>query len=88
MKVVETGRNAILVCEAAGDPPPSVYWVKDTLRLEPDPRYSILDQGQLRGKIMNSSWISAHKACVAQMTHLHYRSLKNNFVFQCRIASN
>ena len=50
MKVVETGRNAILVCEAAGDPPPSVYWVKDTLRLEPDPRYSILDQGQLRGK--------------------------------------
>ena len=52
MKVVETGRNAILFCEAAGDPPPSVYWVKDTLRLEPDPRFSILDQGALRGKIV------------------------------------
>ena len=49
MKVVETGRNAILVCEAGGDPPPIVYWVKDTLRLEPDPRFSILDQGPLSG---------------------------------------
>ena len=50
MKVVETGRNAILVCEAVGEPPPNVYWVKDTLRLDPDPRYSIVEQGQLKGK--------------------------------------
>ena len=75
MKVVETGRNAILVCEAAGDPPPSVYWVKDTLRLEPDPRYSILDQGQLRGEIMIGFMGT-------------FRSLKSCSIFQFRIASN
>jgi hypothetical protein len=50
MKVVETGRNAILVCEATGDPQPNIYWVKDTIRLKPNPRYSILEQGKLRGE--------------------------------------
>ena len=28
MKVVEKGRNAVLVCEAGGDPNPTVTWIK------------------------------------------------------------
>ena len=28
MKVVEKGRNAVLVCEARGDPSPTVTWIK------------------------------------------------------------
>lgn len=50
MKVIEKGRNAILVCEASGDPEVEVYWVKDTMRLEPNPRYTVLDQGNYRGE--------------------------------------
>ena len=30
MKVVEKGRNAVLVCEAGGDPNPTVTWIKVT----------------------------------------------------------
>ena len=70
MKVVETGRNAILVCEAVGDPPPNVYWVKDTLRLDPDPRYSIVDQGQLKGKAESTN----------QPHHEHQKYFYTNFM--------
>ena len=28
MKVVEKGRNAVLVCEAGGDPNPTITWIK------------------------------------------------------------
>ena len=50
MKVIETGRKALLQCQAVGSPAVSVYWVKDTLRLKPDPRYKVLEQGKLRGE--------------------------------------
>ena len=33
MKVIETGRNALLQCQAVGSPGVTIYWVKDTLRL-------------------------------------------------------
>ena len=29
MKVVEMGRNAVLMCEATGEPSPVITWVKD-----------------------------------------------------------
>ena len=31
MKVVEKGRNAVLVCEATGEPAPVISWVRDTV---------------------------------------------------------
>ena len=50
MKVVEKGRNAILVCEAEGDPPVNIYLVKDSIRLRRDPRFTVMQQGKLRGE--------------------------------------
>ena len=52
MKVVEKGRNAVLVCEASGDPRPTVTWVKDTMpiNIEVNSRLTLLKQGKLRGK--------------------------------------
>ena len=50
MKVVEKGRNAVLVCEVSGGPNVHIYWVKDTMRLKPNPRYSVLKTGKLRGE--------------------------------------
>ena len=31
MKVVEKGRDVVLVCEANGDPAPVISWVRDTV---------------------------------------------------------
>ena len=31
MKVVEKGRNAVLVCEATGEPAPVITWIKDVV---------------------------------------------------------
>ena len=31
MKVVEKGRNAVLLCDATGEPRPVISWVKDTV---------------------------------------------------------
>ena len=53
MKVVEKGRNAILVCEAEGDPPVNIYWVKDSIRLQRNPRFTVMQQGKLRGEREN-----------------------------------
>ena len=50
MKVIETGRNALLQCQARGDPTVNIYWVKDTMRLKPNPRYTVMEQGKLRGE--------------------------------------
>lgn len=50
MKVIETGRNALLQCQAVGDPTVNIYWVKDTMRLKPNPRYTVMEQGKLRGE--------------------------------------
>ena len=49
MKVVEKGRHAILVCEAEGDPPVNIYWVKDSIRLQRNDRFTVMQQGKLRG---------------------------------------
>ena len=64
MKVVETGRNAILVCEATGDPKVNIYWVKDSLRLQPNPRYSVLDKGKLRGEREHTDKLMRTKLCL------------------------
>ena len=55
MKVVEKGRNAVLVCEAGGDPSPTITWIKDTMpvSLSGGPgksRISMMQQGKLRGE--------------------------------------
>jgi hypothetical protein len=34
MKVVEKGRNAVLVCEATGEPAPAIAWVRDTVPID------------------------------------------------------
>ena len=63
MKVVEKGRNAILVCEAEGDPPVNIYWVKDSIRLRRDPRFTVMQQGKLRGE--------REKPCFVIVVSLH-----------------
>lgn len=52
MKVVEKARHAVLVCEAAGSPKPTITWIKDTMPidLKANPRLSLMKQGKLRGK--------------------------------------
>ena len=54
MKVVEKSRNAVLVCEGAGDPNPTITWIKDTMPvdLKANPRLSLMKQGKLRGKAL------------------------------------
>lgn len=57
MKVVEKGRNTVLVCEAGGDPKPTITWIKDTMPVilgasdGKSPRISMLQQGKLRGSL-------------------------------------
>eukprot|EP00092_Neocalanus_flemingeri_P080026 GFUD01099773.1.p1 GENE.GFUD01099773.1~~GFUD01099773.1.p1 ORF type:complete len:211 (-),score=27.31 GFUD01099773.1:16-648(-) len=52
MKVVEKSRNAVLVCEGAGDPNPTITWIKDTMPidLKANQRLSLMKQGKFRGK--------------------------------------
>ena len=57
MKVVEKGRNAVLVCEAGGDPSPSITWIKDTMPVvmsggQGQARISMMQQGKLRGEAL------------------------------------
>ncbi|XP_050443629.1 tyrosine-protein phosphatase Lar isoform X3 [Adelges cooleyi] len=46
-KSIEVAHNAVLQCSASGNPPPTIYWLKENMRLdlETNPRYSILDKG-------------------------------------------
>ncbi|KAK7792967.1 hypothetical protein R5R35_007615 [Gryllus longicercus] len=49
-KVVEIGHNAILLCSAAGNPPPKISWVRDMLPVETqgNSRYTVLETGTLQ----------------------------------------
>ena len=38
MKVVEKGRNAVLVCDSTGEPTPTISWVKDTIPINVEVR--------------------------------------------------
>lgn len=46
-KSIEVGHNAVLQCTATGNPQPTIYWLRENMRLDLDtnPRYSILDKG-------------------------------------------
>uniref|UniRef100_A0A2S2R0W0 protein-tyrosine-phosphatase n=1 Tax=Sipha flava TaxID=143950 RepID=A0A2S2R0W0_9HEMI len=46
-KSIEVGHNAVLQCSASGNPSPTIYWLRENMRLDLDtnPRYSILDKG-------------------------------------------
>ena len=50
LKVVEKGTTALLDCGATGKPTPSIYWVKDAMRLASDPRFAVVQGGKNRGK--------------------------------------
>uniref|UniRef100_A0A1B6E7X3 protein-tyrosine-phosphatase n=1 Tax=Clastoptera arizonana TaxID=38151 RepID=A0A1B6E7X3_9HEMI len=47
-KVVEIGHNAVLVCAATGNPPPTIRWVREMLPVdtEKNARYTILETGR------------------------------------------
>ena len=52
MKVQYLGKNALLVCEAGGDPLPTITWIKDTMPVDLNgdqakPRISMMQQGKL-----------------------------------------
>ena len=49
LKSVEKGHNAIMKCEAAADPDPSILWLKDHVPVDmSDPRITLLDTGTCR----------------------------------------
>lgn len=50
LKVVEKGTTALLDCGATGNPTPNIYWVKDAMRLAPNPRYAVVQGGKNRGE--------------------------------------
>ena len=50
LKVVEKGTTAHLDCGATGNPTPNIFWVKDARRLEPNPRFSVVQGGKSRGE--------------------------------------
>ena len=50
LKVVEKGTTALLDCGASGNPTVNIYWVKDALRLAPNPRFSVVQGGKNRGE--------------------------------------
>ena len=76
MKVVEKGRNAILVCEAEGDPPVNIYWVKDSIRLRRDPRFTVMQQGKLRGeRVQNFCVVFRHILMLYILVPLHSHTL-------------
>ncbi|XP_043504846.1 tyrosine-protein phosphatase Lar isoform X12 [Polistes fuscatus] len=64
-KVVEMGRNAVLVCGAVGSPPPIISWIRNMLPVDmSNPRFTILEPGKLQ--IANSiSYDQAKYECVA-----------------------
>ena len=79
MKVVEKGRNAILVCEAEGDPPVNIYWVKDSIRLRRDPRFTVMQQGKLRGEREKPCFVivlyHCTQHCVSFIFHKHSHTI-------------
>ena len=50
LKVVEKGTTALLDCGAMGKPTPSIYWVKDAMRLAPNSRFAVVQGGNNRGE--------------------------------------
>ncbi|XP_041360358.1 tyrosine-protein phosphatase Lar-like isoform X2 [Gigantopelta aegis] len=66
LKSVEKGHNAIMKCEAAADPDPSILWLKDHVPVDmSDPRITLLDTGYLQ--IQNSQESDAGRyECVAE----------------------
>ena len=46
-KAVEVGHTAILTCNAGGNPPPKITWIREFLPLDVNnnDRYSILENG-------------------------------------------
>ena len=50
LKVVDKGTTALLDCGAMGKPTPSIYWVKDAMRLAPNSRFAVVQGGNNRGE--------------------------------------
>jgi Immunoglobulin I-set domain len=61
MKVVEKGRNAVLVCEATGEPTPAIAWVRDTvpIDLEVFLTYTIFAEAVARWPIFHNGFKEA-----------------------------
>jgi len=48
LKSVEKDRNTVMICQATGDPEPSITWYKDYLPVDmSDPRRKLLPTGEL-----------------------------------------
>jgi hypothetical protein len=41
-KVVEKGRTATLICNASGQPPLTIIWLKDLLPIQPSDRFEFI----------------------------------------------
>ena len=77
MKVVEKGRNAVLVCEAGGDPSPSISWIKDTMPVmmktgQGQSRVSMMQQGKLRGEAAAVGRYSLSLLSTSKTEQLHF----------------
>ena len=53
LKSVEKDRNTVMICNAAGDPEPSIVWYKDYVPVDmSDPRLKLLPTGQCNRVMM------------------------------------
>ncbi|XP_064625301.1 tyrosine-protein phosphatase Lar-like isoform X2 [Lineus longissimus] len=65
-RVVETGRPVVMTCSAAGDPAPTVRWLKEWQPVDmEEPRFSLSPSGSLRIERAKSS-DSGKYECVAE----------------------
>lgn len=43
VRVIEMGHTAVMQCKATGNPPPEIYWLKDTKRVDMgNKRYTLI----------------------------------------------
>jgi len=53
-KVVEKGRTATLVCNASGQPPLTIIWLKDLLPIQPSDRFEFIGINGGKSAVVNN----------------------------------
>lgn len=51
VRVIEMGHTAVMQCKATGNPPPEIYWLKDTKRVDMGNKRYTLIAGKYKKKL-------------------------------------